>query len=139
MSPTTRLFTVIAAVGALTATAATAQPQGPGGSGGQVQQPDLSSVLRLRPDQQGAYAQYRAGIQPSPAQINQIRASHQGLAALSTPARLDRIAMALQLQMDVFQRSADATRAFYGQLSPDQQRTFDQVTAPPAGRERPQS
>ena len=136
MDPIPRLFTIAAAVGALAiaAGAVQAQPQGPGGP----QQPDLSSILHLRPDQQGAYATYKANAQPTPDQISQMRASHQGLASLPTPARLDKVAVSLRLQMDMFQRNADATRAFYGQLSPDQQHTFDQVTAPPSGRRRPQ-
>ena len=142
MTPIKRLFIAIAATGALAAAAGAvqAQPQGPGGPGaeGGQQQPDLSAVLHLRPDQQAAYARYKANAQPSPDQINQRRAAAQGLASVPTPARLDRIAMLLRLQMDMFQRNADATRAFYSQLSPDQQRTFDQVTAPPSGRGRPQ-
>ena len=138
MTPTHRFFITLATVGVLagTAGAGQAQPQGPGGPG--PQQPDLSSVLHLRPDQQPAYARYKADSQPSPDQLAQRRSAGQNLAALPTPARLDRIAAVLRLQMDMFQRNADATRAFYGQLTPDQQRTFDQVTAPPSGRGRPQ-
>ncbi len=140
MTPIFRLFAAAAAALTLTAGAVQAQPQGPGGpsSQGGQQQPDLSAILHLRPDQQGAYASYKATSQPSPDQVSQMRAARQNLASLPTPARLDRIAAVLRLQMDVFQRNAAATRAFYGQLSPDQQRTFDQVTAPPTGRGRPQ-
>ena len=139
MTPITRLFTAVAAAGALatTAGAVQAQPQGP--AGGQQQQPDLSSILHLRPDQQGAYQAYQAATRPRPDEVSQMRAtSSQTLASMPTPQRLDRIAGVLRLQMQMFQRNADATRAFYGQLSPDQQHSFDQATAPPSGRGRPQ-
>ena len=143
MTPTFRLFTAVAAVGALavTAGAVQAQPQGPGGpaaQGGQ-QQPDLSTILHLRPDQQGAYRAFQAASQPRPDEISQIRAaSSQALTSMTTPQRLDRVGSRLNVQVQIFQRQASATRAFYGQLSPDQQHTFDQVTAPPTGRGRPQ-
>ena len=140
MTPTLRLFAAAAGALTLTAGAVQAQPQGTGGppSQGAQQQPDLSVILHLRPDQQGAYASFRAASQPSPDQVSQMHAARQNLTSLPTPARLDRIAAVLRLQMDMFQRNAQATRAFYSQLSPDQQHTFDQVTAPPTGRGRPQ-
>ncbi len=108
--------------------AAQAQPQGSGGS----QQPDLSGVLHLRADQQGAYQAYQSAQQPRPDEINAIRgASPQVLSSLPTPQRLDRIGMALRIQQSVFQRRSDAARAFYARLSPDQQHTYDQITSPP--------
>ncbi len=133
----TRFFAAAVTAAALATVAGGVQAQqGPSGPG--PQQPDLSSVLNLRPEQQAAYAQYKANAQPSPDQLSRRQAASQNLATLPTPARLDRIAAVLRLQMEMFQRNAAATRAFYSQLSPDQQRTFDQVTAPPAGRGRPQ-
>ncbi len=137
MTPITRFFTAGLLAGAMAASSVAAQAQPQGAVGG-VRQPDLSSVLHLRPDQQGAYAQFKTASQPSPDEVSRMQAEHQGLTALSTPARLDRIASTLHLQEQMFMRYASATRAFYGQLSPDQQHTFDQVTAPPSGRGRPQ-
>ncbi|WP_174300913.1 Spy/CpxP family protein refolding chaperone [Caulobacter sp. S45] len=139
MTPTSRLLTALAASVVLAATsgAVQAQPQGPGGPAG-PQQPDFSAALHLRPEQQGAYAAFKTASQPSPDEMSRMRAGHQGLSSLSTPARLDRIASTLRLQQEMFMRYANATRTFYGQLSPDQQHTFDQITAPPTGRGRPQ-
>ena len=133
MAFSARLSTIVGVAGVLIATAgvAQAQPQGPAGPG--QQQPDIASILHLRPDQQSAYAQYKANSQPTPDQVDARRAAYQGLASLPTPARLDRVATALRIAMAMFQRNADATRAFYSQLSPDQKRTFDQVTAPRVG------
>ncbi len=149
MTPTFRQFIAVAAVGALAVSAATvqAQPQGLGGPATQAggpaaqgrQQPDLSAILHLRPDQQGAYRAFQAASQPRQDEIAQMRAaSSQALTGMTTPQRLDRVGSRLNVQMQIFQRQAAATRAFYGQLSPDQQHTFDQVTAPPTGPGRPQ-
>ncbi len=137
MSPITRFVAAGLLVGALSVSSGVqAQPQGPSGGS---QQPDLPSILHLRPDQQGAYGAYKVGSQPHPDEIAQMRStSSQALASMPTPQRLDRIGSVLNLQLQIFQRRAAATRAFYGQLTPDQQRTFDQVTAPPSGRGRPQ-
>ncbi len=122
------------AVMACAAGAVQAQPQGsPTGA----QQPDLSSMLHLRSDQQNALKTYQAATQANQADRSQAQSlSPQALAAITTPARLDRIATFLKLQQSRFQHNADATRAFYAQLTPDQQRTFDQITAPPTQARR---
>ena len=116
--------------GALSASgAALAQPpQGPGAPSA-----DLASTLHLRPDQLAAYHAYQAATHPSAEQMATMRStSPQALAAMPTPQRLDRIAAFLGMQRQMFQHTADATRAFYGQLTPQQQQTFDRVTAPHA-------
>ena len=110
-------------------------------SGGGAQQQNLPALLHLRPDQMGSFHSFQAASQPNPDEINRMQgAAPQALAGLTTPQRLDRIGGYLAVQQEMFRRSADATRAFYGQLSPDQQHTFDQLSAPPAGqgRGRPQ-
>ena len=106
---------------------AQAQPsQGPS-----AQQPDLAMTLHLRPDQMGAFHAYQAATRPNPDQMAKMRStSPQMLGALPTPQRLDRIGAFLNMQMQMFQHTADATRAFYSQLTPQQQQTFDHVTAP---------
>ena len=130
-------------VSALTAAALFALASAPAvaqSTGGGMQQQDLPQVLHLRPDQMAAFHAFQTASQPNPDELNQLRgASPQTLAGLPTPARLDRIGAMLGTEMSMFRRSADATRAFYGQLSPDQQRTFDRVSGPPqGGRGRPQ-
>ena len=49
---------------------------------------------------------------------------------MTTPQRLDLAAQNQQLQATLFQHFAAATRRFYGVLTPDQQRIFDQTTGP---------
>jgi periplasmic protein CpxP/Spy len=128
-----RLCAAAAVSVTLAAGVAQAQPARPGTGG---QQPDLAAILHLRPEQMNAFHAFQAAGQPRPDELNQLRAaSPQALASAPTPERLQRIGAFLNVQMQMFRRSADATRAFYGQLSPDQQHTFDQVTAQgPGGR-----
>jgi hypothetical protein len=137
---------VAAALGALTASGmAHAQPMGPpsGGSSGPSSQSSqlrqLHDALHLSPHQEQAWQAYRAGTQPSPDQAQRMRAiSQMSLANMSTPQRLDMIDQGMTLQIESFHRTAAAPRAFYATLSPTQQRTFDQITAPPSrGSQQP--
>ncbi len=124
-------LTAMAAAGVLVAAPAWAQPQGQNGP----QQQDVAAALHLAPGQQGAYRAVLQAQRPSPDDLSAFRgASGQALASLRTPQRLDRLLAAEEANLQRFRRVADATRAFYGQLSPEQQRTFDQLSAPPPGR-----
>ena len=135
-----RLIPALAAasmLAALTVGPVEAQPQ----PGGGPQQQNLPALLHLRPEQMASFRNMEAASQPNPDEISRLRAaSPQALSALTTPQRLDRFGASLAVRQELFRRGADATRAFYNQLSPDQQRTFDQLSAPSAGqgRGRPQ-
>ena len=133
-----RLSTIVTAVAVLGVSSASAQPPPQGGSGRPQQ--DLSATLHLRPDQQGAYQAFEQANHPRPDEISRLRAAGpQSVSGLPTPQRLDRIGAYLTLQLQMFHRASDATLAFYRQLSPDQQRAFDQATALPSqGRGGPQ-
>ena len=136
MTVSLRLIPALATIGviaALTVGPVQAQPQ----TGGGAQQQNLPALLHLHPDQMASFHNFQAASQPNPDEISRMRgAAPQALAGLTTPQRLDRIEGYLAVQQGMFRRSADATRAFYGQLSPDQQRTFDRLSAPPAGQGR---
>ena len=136
MTALSRLSTVLAAAAVLGAGgAALAQPPGGGGP----QQGDLPTMLHLRPDQMGAFNAMQSASKPTPDELGRLRATApQAMGGLSTPQRLDRIGAFLGTEEEMFHRSADATRAFYSRLSPDQQRTFDHLSAPRGGSARPQ-
>lgn len=130
-----------AALGALAAVGvAHAQPapmaQGggaPGQGGGEAQLQQLHDALQLTPREEQAWQGYQVARRPSPDQMQQMHALGQmQLGAMSAPQRLDIINQGLMLQLSVFHRNAEATRAFYATLTPSQQKTFDQVTAPVA-------
>lgn len=107
---------------------------GPGGPGGGMHRMDpakhaehLRDVLQLRPDQEGALKAFIAAMTPP---------EHPAPAADGAPPRHpdmpkttpERLAMAEKMMAEhqaAFKKRNDAIRAFYGQLSPSQQKAFD--------------
>ena len=103
-------------------------PQGPQPDG----PPDMRAALRLRPDQEAAFRAFMSATQPSRAQMDQDRQEGERLAILRTPERLDMIAAKMARDQASFRAQAAAVKRFYAALSPEQQQTFDRLTAPPA-------
>ena len=97
--------------------------------------PDLGRELHLRPDQQSALRAYQQATTPSQVEQQRAQQDFQRLAGLTTPQRLDFTAGQMQRDQADFARRAVAVRRFYAQLTPEQQRRFDQITAPPQGGE----
>jgi hypothetical protein len=90
----------------------------------------LRQALRLRPDQEGALQAFVAAMQPKPGEIDALRAEAAREAGLPTPQRLDATVARLdRMRTEVLAR-VDATRAFYAQLTPEQQRVFDHMPSP---------
>ncbi len=87
----------------------------------------LHDILRIRPDQDGAFQAFLSGMKPPERNggPGAGRPDHQDMAALTTPQRLDRTAERMARHQAEFQRRAEAVRRFYVVLSPDQQRAFD--------------
>jgi hypothetical protein len=123
LKPFVRILALSVALGALAAPAVQAQPD-------PQQQNALHSALHLRPDQEPAFHAF-ASISPGPDEQQRIQgANPQQLAGLRAPDRIDRVLAAQTAVVGILRRQAAATRALYGVLSPDQQHTFDQFTAP---------
>lgn len=139
MNRFTRITTAIALGGAVLAFAGASQAQqgGPQQGGGYGQQPDLHALLHIHPEQETAWQAYKSAT-PSQAEIQAMQINPAQLGAMSAPHRLDRIEAMLNAQLSMFHRQASATRALYAVLTPDQKRTFDQVTAPPSRGGPPQ-
>lgn len=100
------------------------------------QQEALKAKLKLTPAQEGAWTNFTASMQPGTGP-HADRAAHQAqmadIAKLPTPERIDRMRalrtqhMAeMNTQMD---KRADATKAFYAALTPEQQKVFDTETS----------
>jgi hypothetical protein len=96
----------------------------------------LHDALALRPDQEAAWATFKASLAPSPeAQARRKAWAEEAVdrkdgprpehARPTTPERLDRMAARMAEHQAAFQRHAAAVKAFYAVLSPQQQRTFD--------------
>jgi hypothetical protein len=94
----------------------------------------LHDVLRIRPDQESAFQAYAAALRPpahgdGAAGAAPMHHERGEFAQMTTPQRLDAMAKRMDERVNRmrarFQHRADATKALYAALSPDQQRTLD--------------
>ena len=86
----------------------------------------LHDVLNIRPDQEAAFKAFlEAQRPPPPPEGAGPEREHNEMAHLTTPERLDRQAARMAEHQALFRRHADAVKAFYAVLSPDQKRAFD--------------
>jgi protein CpxP len=130
----------LAAVMALSTGAAFAQPAAPAGPGpgprAQHQRLDpaqmaerraehLRTILQLRPEQEPALKTFLAATAPNPDKLRERRAERGEGQALTTPQRLDRQSARMAERQKAFATRADATKRFYAQLNPSQQKAFD--------------
>lgn len=82
----------------------------------------LRDVLQLRPDQEGALKTFLAAMAPpaegaaAPAPMDRPK---------TTPERLAMMEKMMAEHQAMFKKHNDALRAFYGQLTPSQQKAFD--------------
>ncbi len=92
---------------------------------------ELRSALNLTPDQDPAWQAYQQALAPNPGAQGRHRSAEMMMPTLTTPRRIDLIEANMQADMDLMHRQGEATKAFYGALSPAQQRVFDTETLPP--------
>jgi periplasmic protein CpxP/Spy len=84
----------------------------------------LKQALNLTPAQQDAWNRYTQALdRPQMAQHGQHR---EAMGRMNTPERLDHMKARMAERDARFQRMAEATRAFYASLTPEQQQIFDQ-------------
>jgi methylphosphotriester-DNA--protein-cysteine methyltransferase len=120
-----RRFLLLAAslVSLSTASAALAQTQ---------QQPEdltrLHDALNLSQSQENAWRAYVAAIGSDPQTEARHRSASRMMQSLTTPRRIDLIEAEMQADMLAMRRQGAAVKAFYAQLSPGQQHTFDTLT-----------
>jgi hypothetical protein len=84
----------------------------------------LRAVLQLRPEQEPALKAYLGARKP-PAGMADRRGDRQQMATMTTPQRLDAQRARLTERVARFDQRAAATKTFYAQLSPAQQKAFD--------------
>jgi len=92
----------------------------------------LKAQLKLTAAQEPAWTTFTAAIKPPAAQMAWQRPDPTEMAKLSTPERLDKM-KALQSERHTamttaMDQRAEATRAFYAVLTPEQQKVFDTVS-----------
>jgi protein CpxP len=106
-------------------------PSGPPGANGAPSQPPMSQaaymsqVLGLRSDQQPALQAFLAAVATPPGAIDKMRAQDAQMATLPTPQRLDMMLSRMDESRGLMVARIAATKRFYAQLTPAQQRTFD--------------
>lgn len=87
---------------------------------------DLKQKLQITAAQEAAWTSFATAMQP-PANVQ--RPDRQAMANLTTPERLDQMRAMRDRRNAEMDRRAEATKAFYAQLSPEQKKTFDTETA----------
>jgi hypothetical protein len=102
------------------------QPQGPSP---QEQLSRMHDALRLTDAQEGAWRAYVAALQPDPSMESRRRSAADMMPKLTTPRRIDLINAEMAEDMAAMRRQGEAVKAFYAQLTPQQQSTFDRITA----------
>jgi protein CpxP len=86
----------------------------------------LKQKLAITGAQESAWAGWTAAMKP-PAKAQ--RPSREEFAKLTTPERIDRMRAMHQQRAAEMDKRADATKAFYAALSPEQKKVFDSETA----------
>ena len=88
----------------------------------------LRTVLQLRPNQEPALQAYLAARKP------QQRQDRKAMAQMTTPERLDARRATMTQRLAAFDQRAAATKTFYAQLDPAQQKAFDAIASRGGGR-----
>jgi hypothetical protein len=84
----------------------------------------LTAVLQLQPNQQGALTAFLDSMKPPGGRKARME-GRPDFASLSTPERLDRMLARLDERRARMVTRVQATKQFYAQLSPSQQKAFD--------------
>jgi hypothetical protein len=85
---------------------------------------DLHAILNIRPDQEGAFAAFQAAEAPPPRDQRMTR-DRQAMMTMTTPQKLDMMLAKMDERMARMRARAQAAKAFYAALSPQQQSAFD--------------
>jgi protein CpxP len=91
----------------------------------------LHDSLRLRPDQEQAWRSFEMASRPDQREEARRQDAFQRMGSIRAPQRMDLSLQMMRADLDQMEREADALKALYATLSPDQQETFDRETLPP--------
>jgi periplasmic protein CpxP/Spy len=141
-APRRALLAALLASAALAAHAQAAPPAGPmhmhpGGSAEMQQHMQqhmqrrlegFKRILQITPAQEGAFNTWAAAMLPSQQAMQQRRALHEEMGRLTTPERIDRMRQLRGERNAAMDKRFDATKALYAQLTPAQQKAFDEVS-----------
>lgn len=85
----------------------------------------LRAALQLTPAQEPALRAFVDATSFKPGDREARRGEHERLAAMTTPERLDRMRARMDEHRARFEQHVAATKRFYAQLTPAQQKAFD--------------
>jgi Spy/CpxP family protein refolding chaperone len=88
-------------------------------------QAELKQKLQLTPAQEASWSSFTNALKPSGARQ---RMDREALARMNTPDRIDHLRALRNARIAEMDRRAEATKAFYATLTPEQQKTFDAET-----------
>jgi protein CpxP len=86
---------------------------------------ELKQKLQLTAAQEGAWTSFTTAMKPA---ARPQRMDRDAFAKLSTPDRIDHMRSVRTTRIAEMDRRADATKAFYATLTPDQKKVFDGET-----------
>ena len=98
---------------------------------------DFASALHLRPDQQAADRGYMAATRPDQAIQARRQTEAAGIPQMTTSRRIEWSRAQLQADLASLDRQGAAVKRFHAQLTPEQRRTFDELSAPPSRLHEP--
>jgi protein CpxP len=82
--------------------------------------------LQITPAQEGAWTNWTNAMKPP---ANMQRPNREEIRKLPTPERIDRMRALRQQRIAEMDRRGEATKQFYGQLSAEQKKTFDESSS----------
>lgn len=87
---------------------------------------DLKAKLNITPAQEAAWNDYTTAMQPPADAMRPRMKNRDEFAQLTTPERIDRMQEFSAERQQRMQQRGDAVKAFYAQLTPEQQQIYDQ-------------
>jgi hypothetical protein len=124
--------TAILALG-LVLLAAPAHAQGTSASG---YLSHVHDALRLSSAQEAAWRDYVRAVTPAAEAQARHQQADRLMPSLTTPRRIALMQAVMAADEADFRRQSVAVKAFYAQLTPEQQRAFDNATLPPTDAQR---
>ena len=88
----------------------------------------LKRILQITPNQEGAWGAWTAAMRPAQPMRAMQRHDREEFARLTTPERIDRLRQMRARRDAEMDRRAEATKVFYAQLTPPQQKAFDEIS-----------
>ncbi|HEY8049029.1 MAG TPA: Spy/CpxP family protein refolding chaperone [Ramlibacter sp.] len=88
----------------------------------------LKRILQITPNQEGAWNAWATAMRPAQPMQAGWHHEREEFSRMTTPERIDRLRQVRARRDAEMDRRADATKVFYTQLTPPQQKAFDEIS-----------